>query len=239
MSMTNESGPAVAAAHQISSERFLPVGPQASDVLLRGLRARGEAERLPIAAVQSLSSTAFPGHLAAVVSCGDAGTAPRTALRGYSWRAFQYFLGRWQRMLTAVVFRDDEAVSVSALAGAMGRVRDQGFKVALYTRGSRADRLALLQPLADWVSLEVNARGGAEASRAQIEQLRRAGANFECRSELERILPQSLERTAHGLACSGVRAYSLHLGGVDIAAYGELWARIGGLFEAFALREQA
>ena len=61
------------------------------------------------------------------------------------------------RLIEAVVFSGGEPLLQRGLAGAMRRVREMGYRVALHTAGIYPDRLADLLPLVDWVGFDVKA----------------------------------------------------------------------------------
>lgn len=222
-------------------ERYLTLSDEGMQSLIRGLRMEAEAPALPIAAVRSLSDSDFPGHLAAVVYCGRAPTAERFH-RGYSWHALEYFLARWCRTLSGVVLHDDEQVPVNALAAAMHRITDQGFRLALYTPASQPERLRLLRPFVDWISLEV-APGRLDKERLRsIELLVGRDAVFECRTEWRRsqdFEERAVVAMAQRLARRGVRRLSVHADSEVVQGHGGLWERLSACVPEFVLRERS
>jgi len=114
-----------------------------------------------------LSSTDWPGMLAAVVfcqgcpwRCGYCHNPHLIPARGddeIPWDDVLAFLRRRQGLLDGVVFSGGEPTAQPELADAMREVRALGFKVGLHTGGAYPRRLAEVLPWVDWVGLDIKA----------------------------------------------------------------------------------
>lgn len=166
---------------------------------------RREAADLRIGGLVPLSTTDWPGRLAAVVFaqgcpyrcgyCHNPHLIPRT--RGaLAWREVLAFLERRQGLLDAVVFSGGEPIVQQRLAQAMQDVRRLGFAVGLHTAGPSPRRLAALLPQLDWVALDIKA---ARADYARITGRARSGERaYECaRLLLAHDIPHELRTTVH------------------------------------------
>jgi pyruvate formate lyase activating enzyme len=114
-----------------------------------------------------LSTTDWPGMLAAVVFCQGCPWRCRychnpglIASRGDNeipWQQVMAFLRRRQGLLDGVVFSGGEPTLQVDLPDAIRDVRALGFKVGLHTGGMVEKRLQDVLPLVDWVGLDVKA----------------------------------------------------------------------------------
>jgi pyruvate formate lyase activating enzyme len=188
--------------------------------------------RLRIGGLTPLSTTDYPGQLAAVVFCQ--GCPWRCAychnphlLRARGPAAIRFddvvaFLARRDGLLDAVVFSGGEPLAQAALVPAMRAVRSLGFRVGLHTGGAYPSRLADVLPLVDWVGFDVKApvgdyaritgaRGSGARARARAELLLASGVPHEFRTTVHprQHAPDTLARLAKRLAAMGVRRYAL------------------------------
>ena len=187
---------------------------------------------LRIGGLTPLSTTDYPGRLAAVVFCQ--GCPWRCGychnphlLRGRGggetgWDEVVAFLERRTGLLDAVVFSGGEPLSQPALADAMKTVRRMGFQVALHTGGAYPQRLARVLPLVDWVGFDIKTafadyaritgvpRSGDKA-RASAELMLASGVAHEFRTTVHPVQHSrdALARLADHLAALGVRRYVL------------------------------
>lgn len=179
-----------------------------------------------------LTTTDYPGCLAAVVFCQGCSwrcgychnphLLPRTAPTQLSWHAVRSFLERRRGLLDAVVFSGGEPTLQTPLADAARQVREMGFKVGLHTAGMYPSRLKRLLPLFDWVGLDIKApfadyekitraRGSGEKAFASARLVVESGIDYEFRTTVSSSLfsDEDLLRLAHSLAERGVQKYSL------------------------------
>ena len=116
---------------------------------------------LRVGGLTPLSTTDWPGMLAAVVfcqgcpwRCGYCHNPDLIPARGdheIPWEDVLAFLRRRQGLLDGVVFSGGEPTAQAGLADAMREVRALGFKIGLHTGGMYPQRLAAVLPLVDWV----------------------------------------------------------------------------------------
>lgn len=114
-----------------------------------------------------LTTTDYPGQLAAVVFCQGCPWAcgycqnphliPREDSGGPTWEAVLAFLERRTGLLDAVVFSGGEPTLQAGLEDAIRQTRELGFKIGLHTGGPYPARLEKLLPLLDWVGMDVKA----------------------------------------------------------------------------------
>ncbi len=179
-----------------------------------------------------LSTTDFPGRLAAVLFCQGCPWAcvychnphllPAQAPAQRPWPAALDFLRRRAGMLDAVVFSGGEPTLQAGLPDAMREVRSLGFKIGLHTAGPFPDRLAAVLPLVDWVGLDVKApferydrisgvAGSGAKARESLRLLAASGVDHECRTTVHPSLFEASELAALSavLAASGARRHVL------------------------------
>lgn len=195
-----------------------------------GLGERG-AEALQVGGLTPLTTTDYPGQLAAVVFCQgcpwrcgychNPHLIPREC-DGEGWQAIESFLLRRQGLLDAVVFSGGEPTLQSGLLDACLAARDMGFKVGLHTAGPYPERLDKLLPVLDWVGMDIKAPfssydritqvpGSAARARESLSLLLESGVEHEIRTTLHAGLlshAQVLE-LARELAGAGVRNFVL------------------------------
>lgn len=114
-----------------------------------------------------LSSTDWPGQLAAVVFCQGCTWHCRYCHNphlvafgpgsGPDWLTVLTWLAGRKGLLDAVVFTGGEATCQAGLPDAMRQVRELGFKVGLHTAGPSPRALAKVLPLVDWVGFDLKA----------------------------------------------------------------------------------
>ncbi|PKO61543.1 MAG: anaerobic ribonucleoside-triphosphate reductase activating protein, partial [Betaproteobacteria bacterium HGW-Betaproteobacteria-17] len=122
---------------------------------------------LHVGGLTPLSTTDWPGMLAAVVfcqgcpwRCGYCHNPDLIPARGdheIPWEDVLAFLRRRRGLLDGVVFSGGEPTAQAGLLDAMREVRELGFKIGLHTGGMYPQRLAAVLPLVDWVGLDVKA----------------------------------------------------------------------------------
>lgn len=196
----------------------------------RGLGEREPAVRLHVGGLTPLSTTDYPGQLAAVVFCQgcpwqcgychNPHLIPRHAESGQSWDEVKAFLLRRQGLLDAVVFSGGEPTLQSGLAQACTDARELGYKLGLHSAGPYPARLAEILPLVDWVGLDVKAPfadyeritgvpGSGERARESLALLLRSGTPYEIRTTVHPDLLSSerLVALARELAALGVENY--------------------------------
>lgn len=177
-----------------------------------------------------LSTTDWPGMLAAVVfcqgcpwRCGYCHNPDLITPRGDNeipWTDVLAFLRRRRGLLDAVVFSGGEPTAQAGLVDAVREVRALGFKIGLHTGGMYAQRLAEVLPLADWVGLDVKApfadyaritgaAGSGERALAGVQQVLASGVDHEIRTTVHPALlgDAAVIGLAHGLAGLGVKRY--------------------------------
>lgn len=128
---------------------------------------------LRIGGLTPLSTTDWPGMLAAVVfcqgcpwRCGYCHNPDLIPARGngeISWENVLAFLHRRRGLLDSVVFSGGEPTLQAALPDAMREVRALGFRIGLHTGGAYPPHLAAVLPLVDWVGFDVKAPFAAYA----------------------------------------------------------------------------
>ncbi|MBI1283676.1 MAG: anaerobic ribonucleoside-triphosphate reductase activating protein [Thiobacillus sp.] len=185
---------------------------------------------LRVGGLTPLSTTDWPGMLAAVVFCQgcpwrcgychNPGLIPPRGEREVPWPDVMAFLRRRQGLLDGVVFSGGEPTLQAGLADAMRDVRDLGFKIGLHTGGMVADNLAAVLPLVDWVGLDVKApfadypritgaAGSGERAYAGLQQVLASGIAHEIRTTVHPALlnDADLIGMARDLAARGVKHY--------------------------------
>lgn len=187
---------------------------------------------LRAAGLVPLTTTDFPGRLAAAIFCQgcpwDCGYCqnphliPAMGEDRLDWAGIRTFLDRRRGLLDGVVFSGGEPTAQRGLATAMREVRARGFEVGLHTGGAYPEKLRRLLPLVDWVGLDVKAafddyekvtgvpRSG-ERARQSLEYLLASGVSHEVRTTVHPLIfdDDGLLRLARDLARRGVRNYVL------------------------------
>ena len=185
---------------------------------------------LRVGGLTPLSTTDWPGMLAAVVfcqgcpwRCGYCHNPDLIPARGDNeipWDDVLAFLHRRQGLLDGVVFSGGEPTLQAALPDAMREVRALGFRIGLHTGGAYPQRLAAVLPLVDWVGFDVKAPfadypriTGAAGSGARalsgLQHVLASGVEHEIRTTVHPALlsDTDLADVAHDLAERGVKRY--------------------------------
>jgi pyruvate formate lyase activating enzyme len=185
---------------------------------------------LHIGGLTPLSTTDWPGMLAAVVFCQgcpwrcgychNPDLIPPRGEHEIPWAEVLAFLRRRQGLLDGVVFSGGEPTMQAGLLDAMREVRALGFKVGLHTGGAYPQHLAAVLPLVDWVGLDVKAPfadyaritgapGSGERARAGLQQVLESGVAYEIRTTVHPALLNDGDVTgiARDLATRGVKHY--------------------------------
>lgn len=199
--------------------------------------ARTSSDRRDPAVLQAaglvpLTTTDFPGRLAAAIfcqgcpwNCGycqNPHLIPAAGEDRIEWPEIRAFLGRRQGLLDGVVFSGGEPTAQRSLAAAMREVRALGFEVGLHTGGAYPEKLRRLLPLCDWVGLDVKAArgdyekvtgvpGSGERAYESLEYLLASGVSYEVRTTAHPLIfdGEGLLRLARDLAGRGVRNYAV------------------------------
>ena len=185
---------------------------------------------LRVGGLTPLSTTDWPGMLAAVVFCQgcpwrcgychNADLIPPRGEHEIPWEEVLSFLRRRQGLLDAVVFSGGEPTLQTDLADAMREVRALGFRIGLHTGGMYPKKLATILPLVDWVGMDVKApfadyaqitaaAGSGEPALAGLQTLLASGVAHEIRTTVHpALLPDTaLTALARDLAARGVKHY--------------------------------
>lgn len=183
-----------------------------------------------IGGLTPLSTTDWPGMLAAVVfcqgcpwRCGYCHNPDLIPPRGASeiaWEDLLSFLRRRQGLLDGVVFSGGEPTLQASLPEAMREVRALGFKIGLHTGGAYPQHLAEVLPLVDWVGFDVKAPladypqltgapGSGTRAFDSLQQVLASGVAHEIRTTVHPALlaDPELVGLAHDLAGRGVKRY--------------------------------
>ena len=189
-------------------------------------------EPLRVAGFTPLSTTDYPGQLAAVVFvqgcawrcryCHNPEIQARLEPPSMAWQAVLDFLDRRQGLLDAVVFCGGEPTVDRSLGSAIDDVRQRGFKVGLHTAGIYPGRLRALLPKVDWVGFDVKApfadyagttgvRGSGTPARQSLDYLLASGVAHEVRTTRHPSLLSSvnLASMATALRQQGVATFAL------------------------------
>lgn len=186
---------------------------------------------MQIGGLTPLTSTDYPGCLAAVIFCQgcpwrcgychNPHLIPRDNGQ-LDWSSAMDFLRRRQGMLDAVVFSGGEPTLQDDLQSAINEVRDLGFKIGLHTGGTYPSRLKELLPMLDWVGMDIKASladytkvtntpesGGKAWESASL--LLESGVPHEFRTTVHPLLhtPDSILRLAEELRGLGAKHYVL------------------------------
>lgn len=185
---------------------------------------------LRVGGLTPLSTTDWPGMLAAVVFCQgcpwrcgychNPGLIPARGDSESPWEDVLAFLHRRQGLLDGVVFSGGEPTSQAGLADAMREVRALGFRIGLHTGGMYGKRLAEVLPLVDWVGMDVKApfadymlttgvEGSGERAREGLQQLIASGVDHEVRTTVHPglLFDSDLVDVGRDLAARGVKRY--------------------------------
>lgn len=179
-----------------------------------------------------LSTTDWPGMLAAVVFCQgcpwrcgychNPDLIPPRGEHEMPWEGVTAFLRRRRGLLDGVVFSGGEPTLQKDLWIAMREVRALGFKVGLHTGGMYPVRFAAVLPLVDWVGLDIKApfedyaqTTGAEGSGGRalvsLQHVLTSGVDYEIRTTVHPGLLSDAAVLGMGrdLAERGVRNYAV------------------------------
>src|SRR5512139_922493 len=185
---------------------------------------------LRVGGLTPLSTTDWPGMLAAVVFCQgcpwrcrychNPGLIPARGDNAIPWGDVLALLRRRRGLLDGVVFSGGEPTLQAGLPDAMCDVRALGFKVGLHTGGMYPDKLEAVLPLADWVGFDVKApfadyarvtgvAGSGGRARAGLEGILASGAAHEVRTTVHPALldDAAVAGLARDLAARGVKRY--------------------------------
>jgi pyruvate formate lyase activating enzyme len=177
-----------------------------------------------------LSTTDWPGMLAAVVFCQgcpwrcrychNPGLIPARGEHEIPWEEVLAFLHRRRGLLDGVVFSGGEPTLQAALPDAMREVRALGFRIGLHTGGMLPRKLDAVLPLVDWVGLDVKApfadyprvtgvAGSGEPALAGLQKILASAVDHEIRTTVHPALldDAAVAGMAHDLAARGVRHY--------------------------------
>lgn len=186
---------------------------------------------IQIGGLTPLTSTDYPGCLAAVVFCQgcpwrcgychNPHLIPRDNGQ-LDWPTVMDFLRRRQGLLDAVVFSGGEPTLQDSLLSAIGEVRDLGFKIGLHTGGTYPSRLQELLPSLDWVGLDIKAAtedyarvtatpGSGTKAMESASLLLASGLPHEFRTTVHPLYhtPDSLLKLAEELRGLGAKHYVL------------------------------
>jgi pyruvate formate lyase activating enzyme len=187
---------------------------------------------MQIGGLTPLTTTDYPGKLAAVVFCQgcpwqcaychNPGLIPRQTEGNIAWEDIISFLQRRQGLLDGVVFSGGEPTLQSDLGEACQQVRALGFKIGLHTAGTYPERLKEWLPLFDWVGLDIKARfgdyekisgvpGSGERARLSLQAVLESGVDYEVRTTAHpgQITENGLVQLGQELAALGVKHYVL------------------------------
>lgn len=187
-------------------------------------------ETLQVGGFVPLTTTDFPGNLAAVVFCQgcpwrcgycqNPHLISPTASQHLDWQEISAFLRRRIGLLDGVVFSGGEPTLQAALPLALKEVREMGFKTGLHTACPYPERFAEILPLLDWVGFDVKALfagypaitgvpGSGEKAREGLLHLLDSGIPYEVRTTVHSGLlsAEDLLELADALREMGVENY--------------------------------
>ena len=185
---------------------------------------------LRVGGLTPLSTSDWPGKLAAVVFCQgcpwrcgychNPGLIPARGESEIPWDDVLAFMHRRQGLLDGVVFSGGEPTAQADLLEAMREVRALGFKIGLHTGGAYPQHLAALLPLVDWVGFDVKApfadyprvtgaAGSGERALISLQQVLASGVDHELRTTVHPALLTDTELVSLGrdLAARGAKHY--------------------------------
>jgi pyruvate formate lyase activating enzyme len=190
------------------------------------------AAPLRVGGLTPLSTTDYPGQLAAVVFCQgcpwrcaychNPHLLSRRGATEIAWTDVVAFLERRRGLLDAVVFSGGEPTLQRRLGAAMREARALGFKIGLHTAGIVPARLKKVLPLLDWVGMDVKAPfedyqritgvagSGARAS-ASAQLIVASGVDCEFRTTVHDALltREAVAKIAATLSAMGANRYAL------------------------------
>ena len=187
---------------------------------------------LRVGGLTPLSTTDYPGELAAVIfcqgcpwRCGYCHNPHLLPARGASqipWDDVLAFLTRRQGLLDAVVYSGGEPLAQRALPDAMRTVKAMGLRIGLHTGGAYPTRLAEVLPFVDWIGFDIKAPfdayplitgvpGSGSDAQASAKLVIASGVDHEFRTTVhpQQLSPHAVQRLADDLARCGVRHYAL------------------------------
>ncbi len=187
---------------------------------------------LQIGGLTPLTSTDFPGCLAAVVFCQgcpwrcgychNPHLIPPHSDTRLAWSSVTSFLHSRQKLLDAVVFSGGEPTLQDSLEPAIVEVLSLGFNVGMHTAGTYPARLGELLPLLSWVGMDIKAAfsdydkvtgapSSGERARESARLLLASGVSYEFRTTVHPLYHtrDSLLQLANELRELGVRNYVL------------------------------
>jgi len=187
---------------------------------------------LRVGGLTALSTTDYPGRLAAVVFCQgcpwrcgychNPHLLPRQCSNGIGWSEITAFLERRRGLLDAVVFSGGEPTLHAGLPAAVREVKNMGFAVGLHTAGVYPRRLQEVLPLLDWVGMDIKApfedyanitgvAGSGERALESMRQVIASGVDHEFRTTVHPALHSrdAILDVARTLQFHGARRYVL------------------------------
>lgn len=190
---------------------------------------------LRIGGLTALSTTDYPGRLAAVIFCQgcpwrcaychNPHLLPRHTQHGehaISWHAVTALLERRRGLLDAVVFSGGEPTLHAGLPAAVREAKDMGFEVGLHTAGIHPRRLREVLPLLDWVAMDIKApfddyaritgvAGSGERALESMLQIIASGVAHEFRTTVhpDLLTRDAILGIASTLQLHGARCYAL------------------------------
>jgi anaerobic ribonucleoside-triphosphate reductase activating protein len=187
---------------------------------------------LLVGGIAPLTSTDYPGCLAAVIFCQgcpwrcgychNPHLIPRDGEERHDWPVVTDFLRRRRGLLDAVVFSGGEPTLQDALPQAIEEVRRLGFRIGLHTGGTYPARLKEILPLLDWVGMDIKADfaeysritatpGSGDKAQESARMLLESGIACEFRTTVHPLYhsQEGLLHLAETLRDMGVRSYAL------------------------------
>jgi pyruvate formate lyase activating enzyme len=185
---------------------------------------------LRIGGLTPLSTTDWPGMLAAVVFCQgcpwrcgychNPGLIPPQGEHEVRWESVLEFLQRRRDLLDGVVFSGGEPTLQSGLDDAIRDVRALGFKIGLHTGGMYPQRLESILQRVDWVGMDVKAPfpdyaritgtpGSGARVQSSLKLILASGVAYEIRTTVHPALlaDEDVLALAADLAARGVKHY--------------------------------
>jgi len=187
---------------------------------------------LQVGGLTPLTTTDFPGYLAAVVFCQgcpwrcgychNPHLIPPDTSAQLGWAEVVAFLKRRTGLLDGVVFSGGEPTLQAGLADAIREVRKLGFRVGLHSASPYPKKLATILPWLDWVGFDVKAPfaeyeaitgvpGSGIKARAGLHALLESGVAYEVRTTVHSDLlgTEALLKIAADLRDLGVQNFIL------------------------------